>query len=207
MTIAFTPSAQATTKAPQHQTGARPGIAAGTVVLTQTGARAIESLQVGDKVITRDHGFQPLRWIGTSISESGAIHFAANAMGTHDAVTLAPTTRVLIRNPLAKALFGEAEVFAIAADLVNDTTICTLPDSRLNMVHVLFEHHEILRAAEMEVESLHPDRALMRQLDAETQATILRLLPNSDAFMGYGYGPTARTCLRRSEARMFAPVC
>lgn len=204
MTIAFNPATEA--KAPQIT--ARPGIAAGTLMLTQTGMRPVEQLAVGDKLITRDRGLQPLRWIGQSTATPLSVHFAAGAMGDHGAVVLAPTTRVLIRNALAKALFGESEVFAFAADLVNGETITTQADTAPRQIlHLLFDRHEILRASELEVESLHPDRTMMRQLDAETQASILSLLPNTDALMGYGYGPTARICLRKSEARMFSPCC
>lgn len=207
MTVAFNAYAQTNVKIIASPMTARPGIASGTPILTQTGSRPIEAISIGDKVVTRDRGFQMVRWIDVTELRCGAdsapIHFQAGALGDHDAITVAANTRVLMRSALAKALFGETEVFAYAADLVNDTTIQALTDIEpLQMVHLLFDHHEILRAAEMEVESLHPDRALMNQLDDMTRDSILRLLPNSDAMMGYGYGPTARTCLRRSEARI-----
>ena len=37
------------------------GIAAGTTLLTQSGIVPVESIAVGDKVITRDRGLQPVR--------------------------------------------------------------------------------------------------------------------------------------------------
>ena len=37
----------------------------GTMIETEHGPRAIETLQQGDRVLTRDDGYQPLRWIGT----------------------------------------------------------------------------------------------------------------------------------------------
>lgn len=175
------------------------GIATGTEILTQRGARGVETLLVGDKVITRDHGFQALRWIGL-VQQAGAIRFEAGALGAHDEITLAPETRVLIRNPLVKVLFGEDEVFARARDLVNGRSIRLLEDGAVPMVQLLFDQHEILRAAEMEVESLQPEGALSRQLDAATKAEIARILPRAAA----GYGPSARPCLRRAEARMFS---
>lgn len=175
------------------------GIATGTEILTQRGARGVETLLVGDKVITRDHGFQALRWIGL-VQQAGAIRFEAGALGAHDEITLAPETRVLIRNPLVKVLFGEEEVFARARDLVNGRSIRLLEDGAVPMVQLLFDQHEILRAAEMEVESLQPEGALSRQLDAATKAEIARILPRAAA----GYSPSARPCLRRAEARMFS---
>lgn len=187
-----------------------PGVALGSTILTKKGVQTVESLSVGDRVITRDHGFQTLLWIGRSRLEGAAsghsaIHFTAGALGGHEAITLSPKTRVLLRSDLARALFGESEVFAYAADLVNDSTIRPVAaDQQIEVIHLLFDQHEILRTAEMEVESLHPDRALMRALDDETRATLLSLLPNHDDFMGYGRGPAARSCLRMTEARILA---
>uniref|UniRef100_UPI00178CEACB Hint domain-containing protein n=1 Tax=Falsirhodobacter sp. alg1 TaxID=1472418 RepID=UPI00178CEACB len=37
---------------------------AGTSILTQDGLRSVEDLKVGDMVMTRDHGAQPLIWVG-----------------------------------------------------------------------------------------------------------------------------------------------
>jgi hypothetical protein len=176
-----------------------PAIAAGTEVLTQRGACRVETLQVGDRVVTRDRGFQTLRWIGLH-AQSGAIRFEAGALSAHEAITLAPQTRVLIRTALAKVLFGEAEVFARACDLVNGRSIHVLSQAAVPMVQLLFDEHEILRAAEMEVESLQPESALSRQLDAGTRAAIARMLPQATA----SYGPSARPCLRPAEARMFS---
>lgn len=174
-------------------------LATGTEVLTQRGARAVETLQVGDRVITRDHGFQTLRRVDL-IAITGAIRLEAGALCAHEAITLAPTTRVLIRTALAKVLFGEAEVFARACDLVNGRNIRVLSQTAVPMVQLLFDQHEILRAAEMEVESLQPESALSRQLDTGTRAAIARMLPGATA----GYGALARPCLRPAEARMFS---
>jgi hypothetical protein len=194
MTIGFAPLGPGT-KSALHS-----GIAAGTIVLTQAGARTIETLKARDKIITRDRGLQPLRRVINSVANVPQIHFAAGAMGAHDAITLAPTTRVLIRTPLVKALLGEAEVFALARDLVNGTTIRTLPGAApVQMVHLLFDRAEILRAAEMEVESLDAESA---QIEAETQAALRRLLPNVPQLSGYA--STGRPCLLHSDARLFS---
>jgi hypothetical protein len=192
MTLAFNPTTA---------TGVvvRAGIAMGTEVLTQLGLRQVETLRTGDKVVTRDHGFQVLRGIGR-VTLSGVIQFDAGALGAHGAITLAPETRVLIRNPLAKPLSGNSGVFARACDLVNSRSIRVLEGAPVQMLQLLFDQHEILRAAEMEVESLQPEAALMRQLDAETRAAIARLLPTA----AVEYGPAARPCLRPSEARQLS---
>jgi len=184
------------------------GIAAGTTLLTQSGIVPVESIAVGDKVITRDRGLQPVRWVGAwqffNQADAAAVHFAADAMGNHEAITLAPQTRVLIRSAMVKALYRESEVFALAGDLVNGTTICSVQDfAPITMVQMLFDNHEILRANEMEVESLHPDRAFAHQLDEDTKSEIDRILPKTSATARQSLGQTERTCLQRAQSRIF----
>jgi len=36
----------------------------GTELLTKRGKQLIENLRVGDMIVTRDNGLQPLKWIG-----------------------------------------------------------------------------------------------------------------------------------------------
>ena len=43
----------------------RLGVARGTYVMTARGEMPVERLSVGDRVITRDHGMQAIRWIGS----------------------------------------------------------------------------------------------------------------------------------------------
>lgn len=39
--------------------------ASGTHIMTEPGDRMVQSPEPGDKVITRDHGMQEIRWIGS----------------------------------------------------------------------------------------------------------------------------------------------
>ncbi|HBZ42736.1 MAG TPA: hypothetical protein DEO85_01465 [Maritimibacter sp.] len=49
------------------------GLARGTIVLTLRGEVAVEDLRVGDKVITRDVGAQPLRGLLQHTGESSIV--------------------------------------------------------------------------------------------------------------------------------------
>ena len=70
----------------------------------------------------------------------------------------------------------------------------------MTYVHILFDRHEIGRANGLDSESYHPGQETLDSFDAETRDEILRLMPNSDALMGYGFGPSARVSLRKYEA-------
>lgn len=183
-----------------------PCFVAGTRIITNRGEAPVETLEEGDMVLTRDNGFQPLRWIGktTRVAEGidAPIRFEAGALGAHEAVEFSPNHRVLLSSARASLLFGEPEVLVKAKDLVNDTTIRPRADgSPVTYVHLLFDRHEIVRGNGLDSESYHPGHETVDSFDAETREEILRLMPNADARMGYGYGPAARISLRAYEAK------
>ena len=183
-----------------------PCFVAGTRIITNRGEAQVECLEEGDMVLTRDNGFQPLRWIGrtTRIAEGidAPIRFEAGALGVHDAVEFSPNHRVLLSSVRARLLFGEAEVLVKAKDLINDKTIRPRADGKpVTYVHLLFDRHEIVRGNGIDSESYHPGHETVDSFDAETREEILRLMPNTDAVIGYGYGPAARISLRQYEAK------
>ncbi|WP_312529502.1 Hint domain-containing protein [Paracoccus sp. (in: a-proteobacteria)] len=83
--------------------------AAGTMIQTSTGARAIEKLNVGDKVLTKDSGYQELRWIGsTAIS---AQQLSARPKLTPVRITAGPLG-IIPRNPILWSRPSTASFFA-----------------------------------------------------------------------------------------------
>lgn len=182
-----------------------PCFVAGTEIVTQSGLKKVEALMPGDMVLTRDNGFQPLLWIGTTTRQAtgsdAPIRLAKDALGNHEAVEFSPNHRILIKSSQAAMLFGESEVLVKAKDLVNGDTITVREDhAPVTYVHILFDRHEIVRANGLDSESYHPGQETLDSFDAETRDEILRLMPNSDALMGYGFGPSARVSLRKYEA-------
>jgi len=70
------------------------------MIATPQGERAIETLAVGDKVMTRDHGMQPIRWIGQR-AVKGHDRFAPILItpgvvtGLHQPLLVSPQHRML----------------------------------------------------------------------------------------------------------------
>lgn len=188
-----------------------PCFVAGTAIVTQKGEVPVETLRPGHMVLTRDHGFQPITWVGASTraatGQDAPIRFEAGALGQHDMVEFSPNHRILFKSPQAEMLFGETEVLVKAKHLVNGTTIRVREDHRpVTYVHILFSCHEIVRANGMDSESYHPGRETIASFDGETRAEILRLMPNLDALTGYGYGAAARVSLKRYETMALISV-
>lgn len=179
-----------------------PCFVAGTQIETIKGALAVENLEIGTLVVTRDHGLQPLRWIGRSTrratGRSAPVVFLANALGDHGRIAVSPNHRILITSELAVLLFGQSEVLVKAKHLVNDTTIRVQADGQaVTYVHLLFDQHEIISGNGLESESYHPGDETLDSFDAYTRSEVLELMPDFN-----NYGPTARIVLKSHESQL-----
>ncbi|THH35338.1 Hint domain-containing protein [Aliishimia ponticola] len=183
-----------------------PCFVAGTLIATPQGDVPVETLSPGDLVLTKDHGAQPLRWIGTrQVAAEGPfapILIRAKTFGAHRDVLLSPLHRVLIRDEMAELLFGEDEVLVAARDLVNDATVLRQPGGEVTYVHLLFDQHQVVFSEGLATESFLPGPQTSASFDQETLQEICALFPELDPATGQGYGPAARRSLRRYEAEL-----
>ncbi|MGV6839547.1 MAG: Hint domain-containing protein, partial [Planktomarina sp.] len=180
--------------------------ARGTQIQTARGGVMVEDLQEGDRVLTMDNGFQPIRWIGSkSVKASGKlapIEIQEGAMGNERALRVSPMHRMLVSGWQAELLFGENEVLVPAKMLVNDQTIRQVEGGDVEYFHVLFDRHEIIYAEAIPSESFHPGHQGFGALAEETRAEILELFPQLENENFEAYGPTARRTLKGFEAEM-----
>jgi len=183
-----------------------PCFVAGTMIRTPDGPVAVETLEPGDLVMTRDEGAQPLRWIGSrDVAAEGdfaPIRISANTFGEHGELMLSPLHRVLIRDSLAELLFGEGEVLVAARDLVNETSVRPVPGGMVTYVHILFDRHQVVFSEGLETESFLPGPQTARSFEADIVREICTLFPEIDPETGQGYSPAARRMLKRYEARL-----
>ena len=183
-----------------------PCFVAGTLIATPEGMRRVEELQAGDLVLTQDAGPQPLRWVGRrSVSAEGSfapIRFAAGAHGAARELLLSPQHRVLVRDPVAELLFGEAEVLVAAKDLVDGTRVDVVEGGMVEYVHILFDRHHIVFSEGLASESFLPGPQVLGSMEQDVQAEICALFPEIDPTTGEGYSRAARRMLRSYEARL-----
>ncbi|AMY70045.1 Hint domain-containing protein [Frigidibacter mobilis] len=165
--------------------------AAGTLIGTPTGPRAIETLVPGDMVNTLDHGPQPIRWIGRH--QLGVMDMIANpalqpvrigagAMGQGlplRELLVSPQHRMLVRSPIAQRMFGGAEVMVAAKHLAGLPGIepCT-GAAPVEYWHILCDRHEVLFAEGAPSESLYTGEQALYALDPEGRAEIAALFPD-----------------------------
>lgn len=183
----------------------------GTRIDTPDGPRPVEMLAPGDRVLTRDNGPQPVVWSGAT-QLTGAelylhpdlrpVRIRAGALGNArpDAdLLVSPGHRLLLQG--GTGLFGAPEVLAAATDLEDGRLIRRdFAPGTVTYVHLMLPRHEIVTANGMECESFHPGLADPEVLKWHARA-LERAAPGL-ATDPARYGPPARRCLDRAEARI-----
>ena len=187
-----------------------PCFTAGTLIATGRGEVAVETLAVGDLVLTVDRGLQAVRWIGSRRLSPGdlaraphlaPIRIAAGALGPdlpHQDLTVSPQHRCLVRSKIAERIAGEAEVLVAAKHLLGTPGVSVAPaDSPVTYVHILFDRHELVWSNGAVTESLYLGEQAMQSVDAAARDEILALFPA----LAEARPPAARPFLRGRLAR------
>ena len=177
----------------------------GTLIDVPGGRVAVERLVPGDMVLTRDHGAQPLRWVGrvvrAAVGVDAPVEIAAGTLGDHATLRLSGNHRVLVGGVRAELLFGEAEVLVKAKHLVDGRAVRVVEGGEVTYLHLLFDRHEVVTANGLDCESYFPGDCTMKGFDAEVQDEILRLMPKLREGIA-GFGPLARAEVKAGEARL-----
>jgi hypothetical protein len=172
--------------------------------MTVTGEREIETLAPGDLILTMDHGYQPIRWIGsTTVPAKGKlapIVIEAGTLGNTRTLRVSPQHRMLLSGWQAEVLFDETEVLAAAKMLVNDQTIRREEGEQVEYFHMLFDGHEVIFAESAPSESFHPGHVGWGALAETAREEILSLFPALETEGLSAYGPSARRSLTAIEA-------
>jgi hypothetical protein len=184
----------------------------GTRIMTPDGARLIETLVPGDRILTKDNGAQDILWSGArrmtgarlyAMPHLRPIRFRAGAFGSgrpEDDLLVSPQHRMLVTGPSARALFNTAEVLVAAEDLLNDHSVMVDHQLReVTYIHILLERHNIVWANGMETESFHPSNTALDTIEPLGRERLLGLLP-AIAENPHAYGDYARRNLSASEA-------
>jgi Ca2+-binding RTX toxin-like protein len=183
----------------------------GTLVQTNRGEVAVERLRPEDRVMTRDHGMQTVRWVGRRDlaahellirPEFLPVRIAAGALGpgfpARD-MAVSPQHRMLISGHRAELLFGVGEVLVAALHLIGLPGIDRSVVSGVSYIHLLFDQHEIILADGVWSESFQPGMASLDGMDEAQRDEILELFPELGQLQAY---PTARMALRGRESRV-----
>ena len=160
--------------------------AAGTMIDTSHGPVAVEDLAVGDLVMTRDSGLQPIRWIDqNSLTHIPAnfrpVRIRAGALGLDTPSTdllVSPQHRILVRSAIAQKMFGTSEVLVAAKQLLQIDGIDLAHDlDEVTYVHFLFDDHQIVFSNGTETESLYTGPEALDSVGPAARDEIFALFP------------------------------
>ncbi|MEL6643702.1 MAG: Hint domain-containing protein [Pseudomonadota bacterium] len=162
-----------------------PSFAFGTYVRVPTGNRRVELLRVGDEVLTRDAGFQPLRWVGHSTLDWETLRHSPHlrpilirrgALGddlpTRD-MQVSPNHRLWVRKDTTLLEADAPEVLVAAKHLVNHRGVYEVDALGVTYVRLMFDRQQTVCINGVWAESFQPGRP-----DGNAQKTeLLELFP------------------------------
>lgn len=154
------------------------GFAPGTMITTTTGHRDAQTLRAGDRVLTRDRGFQPITEIihtpcPRAMQEADpaltAVAIRAGAFGpglpAQDMI-VAPHHGVLTTDPALLSPLDETEGLIAASAFVGRPGITRACPADITYIHLQFDRHEIILADTAWCESMPKGQAKARTVIA-----------------------------------------
>ena len=189
----------------------------GTLIATASGERPVESLCVGDRVITRDNGIQELRWIGAKMMGGQALSASrhlkpvlirAGALGRglpERDMLVSPNHRILMSGDRTQLYFEESEVLVAAKHLTDLPGIGPADAGSVRYIHFMFDRHEVVLSNGAWTESFQPGDWSLKGIGGAQRSEIVELFPELATRAGLEAYPAARRSLKKHEARLLMP--
>ncbi|MGB3244983.1 MAG: Hint domain-containing protein [Sulfitobacter sp.] len=128
------------------------------ITLASGEQRLIEDLSVGDRVLTRDDGIQPIRWIGQStvraLGEFAPIVITAGTLNNENDLIVSPDHRLFIYQRTDEMGAGRSELLVKARHLVNGDSVRQRDGGFVDYFQLLFDSHQIIYAEGIAAESM-----------------------------------------------------
>lgn len=176
------------------ENGLIPCLVAGSLVSTPEGARLVETLREGDEVQLWGGGTAVLRKVlrrKLSPADLGQapklapVLISAGALGLNlpeRDLRVSPQHRMVVNSPVARRMFGAAEVLIPAHRLVGLPGIVSLAANEalcteVEYVHLVFDRHEIIIAEGAPTESFYPGPQALRAMPQEMRDEFTALFP------------------------------
>lgn len=186
----------------------------GTMIETLSGPILVEDIRLGHKLLTRDNGYQEVRWVGRRDFSAADLVFAphlcpvriaAGALGNglpEADMVVSPQHRMLVGGVTCELLFGESEALAAAVHLVGKPGITRLAPRAISYLHVMCDVHEIILADGAWSESFQPGDTTIDGMDDASRVELFEVFPElREASSRKTYG-AARLSLKAHEVRV-----
>jgi hypothetical protein len=188
----------------------------GALITTPIGVRPVEELAVGDLVITKYHGLQPIRWIGQkrisgarmfAMPELQPIRIRKHALGHNNPsedLIVSQQHRMVVRHALARLYLDNDLCLIPAKSLLSLPGVSHVGVAPTTYIHLMFDQHEVIYANDSETESFHPGSLILSGMEQSVQDEIYEIFPElRDHDVVAAYGATALPALSGAEGLAF----
>ncbi|WP_425038973.1 Hint domain-containing protein [Primorskyibacter sp. S187A] len=187
----------------------------GTRIKTPMGEVAVEHLGVGDTVLTRDNGFQTIRWVGARTltrkdmaanPKLRPVRIAQGQLGPNMPerdMLVSPQHRMLVGSTKTELWFGEEEMLVAAINMTCLDAVEQVDADEVTYIHILFDQHEIVMSDGTWSESFQPGDLSLGALDQAQRDELITLFPELACVAAERVFPAARATLKAHEARVF----
>lgn len=186
----------------------------GTRIATPRGEVNVETLKVGDRVITRDNGLQNIRWIGNVAMSAADFqrreHLApvlilkgalGNDLPERD-MMVSPNHRMLVANDKTVLYFEESEVLVAAKHLTGLMGVKRVQNVDTNYIHLLFDQHEVILSDGTWSESFQRGLSSLAGVGNAQRNELLELFPELGTREGVERYASARRSIKAHEAAL-----
>lgn len=146
--------------------------ARGTMITLGTGAQVpIERLVPGDRVLTRDHGPQPIRWIGRAtlrgVGAFAPVVISSGVLGNSGDLIVSQHHRMFLYQRRRNGGLPTSELLVQAKHLVDGDRVFIREGAVVDYFSLVFDRHEIVYAEGVPAESLMVNEATVTRLPPE----------------------------------------
>ncbi|MGA0539330.1 Hint domain-containing protein [Neotabrizicola sp. VNH66] len=165
--------------------------ARGTLIALASGRQVpIESLSPGDRVLTRDHGPQVLRWLGRAtlrgVGAFAPVVIPAGTLGNSGDLIVSQHHRMFLYQRQRAAGLTTSELLVQARHLVDDETVYIREGGFVDWFSLVFDRHEIIYAEGIPAESLMVNDATVSRLPPEIAAEVQANFPGLAQVQHFG---------------------
>ncbi|MCW9044276.1 MAG: Hint domain-containing protein [Pseudopelagicola sp.] len=152
----------------------------GTRITMATGEqKPVENIEPGDRILTRDDGPQPVRWIGhltmRAQGEFAPIVITEGTLNNAGDLTVSPDHRLFIYQRHDHIGAGRSELLVRARHLVNGETVFVQEGGFVDYFQILFDTHQIIFAEGICAETMQADQRTRPVLPRDVEKHLNKL--------------------------------
>ena len=165
--------------------------ARGTMITLGDGRQhPIEALQVGDMVLTRDRGRQAVRWVGRAtlraVGAFAPVVIGKGVLGNAGDLVVSPHHRIFLYQRQRLPGLETSELLVQAKHLVDGDAVWQREGGFVDYFSLVFDHHEIIYAEGIPVESLMVNEATVTRLPPGLAAEVQARFPGLSQVQHFG---------------------